>query len=47
VDAQGVATERVVDPISVGGGQLDALDPDTGAVRRFTLHRITSVNLLD
>ncbi|MFD4179689.1 helicase-associated domain-containing protein [Rhodococcus sp. NPDC058514] len=47
VDAQGVAMERVVDPVSVGGGQLDALDPATGAVRRFTLHRITSVDLVD
>ena len=47
VDAQGVATERIVDPVSVGGGQLDAFDPAAGAVRRFTLHRITSVNLVD
>ncbi|MFD4367157.1 helicase-associated domain-containing protein [Rhodococcus sp. NPDC058521] len=44
VDAQGVATHRIVDPVSVGGGQLDAYDPATGSVRRFTLHRITSVS---
>jgi len=47
VDAQGVATHRIVDPISIGGGQLDAFDPATGGVRRFTLHRITSVALVD
>lgn len=47
VDAQGVATHRIVDPVSVGGGQLDAFDPASGAVRRFTLHRITSVTPVD
>ncbi|MFE3291824.1 helicase-associated domain-containing protein [Rhodococcus sp. NPDC059234] len=47
VDAQGVASERIVDPVSVGGGQLDAFDPAAGAVRRFTLHRVTSVALVD
>ncbi|MFZ2174703.1 MAG: helicase-associated domain-containing protein [Rhodococcus sp. (in: high G+C Gram-positive bacteria)] len=47
VDAQGVATHRIVDPVSVGGGQLDAYDPASGSVRRFTLHRITSVALVD
>ncbi|OYD68373.1 helicase-associated domain-containing protein [Rhodococcus sp. OK302] len=47
VDAQGVATHRIVDPVSVGGGQLDAFDPASGAVRRFTLHRITSVTPID
>ncbi|NNH71675.1 DNA-binding protein [Nocardia uniformis] len=47
VDAQGVASQRVVEPLQVGGGQLDALDPVTGAVRHFTLHRIASVALVD
>lgn len=47
VDAQGVATQRVVEPLQVGNGQLDALDPVTGAVRHFTLHRIASVALLE
>ncbi|GAA4489366.1 helicase-associated domain-containing protein [Rhodococcus olei] len=47
VDAQGVASERIVDPVSVGGGQLDAFDPADGAIRRFTLHRVTSVSLVD
>ncbi|MFC4603480.1 helicase-associated domain-containing protein [Rhodococcus kronopolitis] len=45
VDAQGTASERIVEPVSVGGGQLDAFDSAEGAVRRFTLHRITSVSL--
>ncbi|WP_067647168.1 helicase-associated domain-containing protein [Nocardia harenae] len=47
VDAAGVATQRVVEPLKVGNGQLDALDPVTGAVRQFTLHRIASVALLE
>ncbi|MDJ0360256.1 helicase-associated domain-containing protein [Rhodococcus sp. H29-C3] len=47
VDAQGVASQRIVDPVNVGGGQLDAYVSATGEVRRFTLHRITSVALID
>ncbi|WP_028476159.1 helicase-associated domain-containing protein [Nocardia sp. CNY236] len=47
VDAQGIATQRVVEPLRVDSGQLEALDPVTGAVRRFTLHRIASVALLE
>lgn len=47
VDAQGMALQRVVEPLKVGNGQLDALDPVTGAVRHFTLHRIASVALLE
>ncbi len=47
VDAQGVASHRIVQPVSVGGGQLDALDQASGEVRRFTLHRITSVAFAD
>ncbi|MBF6187103.1 MULTISPECIES: helicase-associated domain-containing protein [Nocardia] len=47
VDAQGVASQRVVEPLKVGNGQLDALDPVTGTVRHFTLHRIASVALLE
>lgn len=47
VDAQGVATRRIVDPVSVGGGQLQAFDPATGAVRSFVLHRVSSVALVD
>ncbi len=47
VDAQGIATQRIVEPMKVAGGQLDALDPVTGAVRHFMLHRIASVALVD
>ncbi|UYP19690.1 helicase C-terminal domain-containing protein [Rhodococcus sp. Z13] len=47
VDAQGVATRRIVDPVSVGGGQLQAFDPATGSVRTFVLHRVSSVSLVD
>lgn len=47
VDAKGVAVQRVVEPLRVGNGQLDAADPASGAVRHFTLHRIASVALLE
>lgn len=47
VDAQGVATQRIVEPVRVAGGQLDATDPGTGALRHFALHRIASVALVE
>ncbi|QXQ13399.1 helicase-associated domain-containing protein [Skermania piniformis] len=47
VDAHGAATQRIVEPVRVGGGQLDAFDPATEAVRHFTLHRILSVSLVE
>ncbi len=47
VDAQGTASQRVVDPVGLGSGQLEAFDSATGEIRRFTLHRITSVALVD
>lgn len=43
VDPAGVATQRVVAPINVRGGQLTAYDPASGRVRDFAIHRITSV----
>jgi hypothetical protein len=43
VDPAGVATQRVVAPVSVRGGQLTAYDPATGRVREFAIHRVTSV----
>lgn len=43
IDAAGVATQRVVAPISVRGGQLMAFDPASGRVRDFAVHRVTSV----
>lgn len=43
VDKQGVAVHRVVKPLTVNAGQVDAVDEATGAVHRFMLHRITEV----
>ena len=43
VDAAGVATQRVVAPINVRGGQLTAYDPAAGRVREFAIHRVRSV----
>ena len=43
VDPAGVATQRVVAPINVRGGQLIAYDPASGRVRDFAIHRVTSV----
>ena len=43
VDAAGVATQRVVAPVNVRGGQLTAYDPAAGRVREFAIHRVTSV----
>lgn len=43
VDKQGTAVHRLVRPLRVGGGQVDAVDPATGSAHRFTLHRITEV----
>ncbi|MGV0603033.1 helicase-associated domain-containing protein [Mycolicibacterium sp. XJ1904] len=47
VDPAGVATQRVVAPINVRGGQLTAYDPASGRVRDFAIHRITSVVATD
>jgi hypothetical protein len=47
VDPAGVATQRVVSPISVRGGQLVAFDPASGRVRDFAVHRVTSVVSVD
>ena len=43
VDAAGVATQRVVSPITVAGGQLVAFDSASSRAREFAIHRITSV----
>ncbi|HWS91658.1 MAG TPA: helicase-associated domain-containing protein, partial [Mycobacterium sp.] len=43
LDAAGVATQRVVSPITVRGGQLVAFDSGSGRLRDFAIHRITSV----
>lgn len=43
LDAAGVATQRVVAPVVVKGGQLVAFDSASGRIRDFAIHRITSV----
>jgi predicted DNA-binding transcriptional regulator YafY len=43
LDAAGVATQRVVSPITVRGAQLVAFDSASGRLRDFAIHRITSV----
>jgi Helicase conserved C-terminal domain len=43
LDAAGVATQRVISPITVRGGQLVAFDSGSGRLRDFAIHRITSV----
>ncbi|OBH52809.1 DNA-binding protein [Mycobacterium mantenii] len=43
LDAAGVATQRVVSPITIKGGQLVAFDSASGRLRDFAVHRITSV----
>ena len=47
VDAEGRATQRVVEPVAVQGGYLNAYDHLRGAVRSFAVHRITGVSALD
>jgi hypothetical protein len=47
VDPAGVATQRVVSPISVRGGQLVAFDPASGRTREFAVHRVTSIVSVD
>ena len=43
LDAAGVATQRVISPILLRGGQLTAFDSASGRPREFAVHRITSV----
>jgi len=43
LDPAGVATQRVVSPITVRGGQLVAFDSASARLRDFAIHRITSV----
>ncbi|MCS5480481.1 helicase-associated domain-containing protein [Corynebacterium sp. YIM 101645] len=45
VDKHGRAMHRTVTPLTVTGGQVDALDEVSGQVQRFMLHRITEVLL--
>lgn len=43
LDNHGTSVERVVRPISVGGGQLSAYDERSDEVRSFAIHRISEV----
>lgn len=43
VDNHGTRTDRVIDPLSVDGGQLRAHDRRADEVRLFAVHRISSV----
>ncbi|HEX9336864.1 MAG TPA: helicase-associated domain-containing protein, partial [Pseudonocardiaceae bacterium] len=47
VDAQGVASQLFVTAVAVGGGIFEGRDRAHDEIRRFTLHRITSVTLTD
>ena len=47
VDHAGVATQRVVRPLTVSSGQLLAWDPTQGRPREFAVHRVTSVMSAD
>ena len=47
VDNHGSASDRIVDPLSVEGGQLTARDHRSDDVRTFAVHRITTVKSLD
>ena len=47
VDTHGGVTERVVDPVRLGGGYLTAYDHRSERVHTFAVHRITGVASLD
>ncbi|MDH6126254.1 helicase C-terminal domain-containing protein [Kitasatospora sp. GP82] len=47
VNAEGLASQRVVDPVKVEGGFVTAYDHLTDEVRTFALHRITGVAEVD
>jgi predicted DNA-binding transcriptional regulator YafY len=46
VNAQGTASQRIVEPASVNGGYLHGYDHKRDEMRTFALHRITSVSVL-
>ncbi|HZZ52248.1 MAG TPA: helicase-associated domain-containing protein [Pseudonocardia sp.] len=47
VNSYGIASRRVIQPVSVGGGVLEGFDRTEGEVRRFMLHRITSAAIVE
>ena len=46
VNAQGSASQRIVEPASVNGGYLHGYDHQRDEMRTFALHRITTVSIL-
>jgi Helicase conserved C-terminal domain/WYL domain len=46
VNAQGSASQRIVEPSSVNGGYLHGYDHQRDEMRTFALHRITGVSIL-
>jgi hypothetical protein len=46
VNAQGAASQRIVEPSSISGGFLHGYDHQRDELRTFALHRITAVALL-
>ena len=46
VNAQGSASQRIVEPASVNGGYLHGYDHQRDEMRTFALHRITAVSVL-
>ncbi|MBB5072148.1 helicase-associated domain-containing protein [Saccharopolyspora gloriosae] len=47
VNSNGVSSQVVVQPVSVGGGVLQGVDRGSGEPGRFPLHRITSVAVVE
>jgi hypothetical protein len=47
VDGHGVAGERVLEPMSVGGGVVEGRDALDGGLHRVPLHRITSIAVVE
>ncbi|WP_030268855.1 helicase-associated domain-containing protein [Streptomyces sp. NRRL B-24484] len=47
INAEGIASQRVVDPVKVEGGFVTAYDHHADEVRTFALHRITGVAEVD
>ncbi|MDQ6650440.1 MAG: WYL domain-containing protein, partial [Actinomycetota bacterium] len=46
VNAEGTATDRIVEPVSVDGGYLTAFDQRREHTLTFALHRVTGVGPL-
>lgn len=47
INAEGLASQRVIDPVKVEGGFVTAFDHHSDELRTFALHRITGVAELE